>query len=83
MKTRSQMKNTELPVLLDFDEASDAWRRNKKVVNGYFVYVCGFPLKSVKVLYCKRPLQKNGEYCINHNNNGSKMVDRIKNRACQ
>jgi len=41
MKTRSQSAK-ELTVDIDFDEASQAWRRNKKSLeNGTFIYVCG------------------------------------------
>ena len=33
-------------VEIDFDEASKAWRRNKKKNGGSFKYVCGRPRKS-------------------------------------
>lgn len=40
-------------VNIDFDEASEEWRRNKKQLsNGTFAYVCGIPTKNGKP--CKR-----------------------------
>ncbi len=32
----------ELEVNIDFNEASQAWRRNKKCVNGMFYYTCAY-----------------------------------------
>ena len=40
MLTRSQTKKVQFAVNIDFDEASRAWRENKKVLkNGCFTYV--------------------------------------------
>lgn len=44
VKTRSQ---TNLAVIIDFDEASAAWNANKKkVANGCYKYICGHKLKN-------------------------------------
>uniref|UniRef100_A0A6C0B2G5 Uncharacterized protein n=1 Tax=viral metagenome TaxID=1070528 RepID=A0A6C0B2G5_9ZZZZ len=40
MLTRSQTKKVQFAVNIDFDEASRAWRENKRVLkNGCFEYV--------------------------------------------
>jgi hypothetical protein len=44
MKTRSQTRQQEqhLYVEIDFDEASAAWRKNKKPMGqGCYTYICG------------------------------------------
>lgn len=52
MKTRSQSAK-ELIIDIDFDEASQAWRRNKKsLLNGTFEYICG------KITVSGQPCQK-------------------------
>ena len=41
-------------VIIDFDEASAAWRQNKKKLpNGTFSYICGMITKNGKP--CQRP----------------------------
>jgi hypothetical protein len=56
MKTRSQTKlepRQLYEVNIDFDEASEAWRANKKSIgNGMYKYLC--------VKRCK-----NNNYCVN------------------
>jgi len=68
METRSQTKSNNSPlyeVNIDFDEASSAWRANKKQVNnGTFKYICcGLTKTGNKCL--RQPLQ-NTEYCKIH-----------------
>lgn len=72
MKTRSQTKQSqqeqqETPlyeVNIDFDEASTAWRSNKKAVsNGCYKYICMAVKKDAK---CGRMCYKNLEYCWQH-----------------
>ena len=72
MNTRSktnQLRKIEYAVDIDFDEASSAWRANKKPVkNGCFKYLCcqktlsGNPCKResrINDIYCK-------QHCVNH-----------------
>ena len=68
MNTRSQTKSNNsalYEVDIDFDEASTAWRANKKQVdNGTFKYICcGLTKTGNKCL--RQPLQ-NTEYCKIH-----------------
>jgi hypothetical protein len=50
--TRSQSKKSEI----DFDEASAAWRKNKKHIgNGQFVYLCAECNRECKIgILCKK-----------------------------
>jgi hypothetical protein len=68
MNTRSQTKynNTALyEVNIDFDEASSAWRSNKKLVgNGTFKYICCGLTKTGNK--CAREPLVNTEYCKVH-----------------
>jgi len=81
MNTRSQTKQTifgkekELEkekenikilfVEIDFDEASEAWRSNKKCIgNGYYKYICSQKTKSGN--QCKRESLHFCEYCKIH-----------------
>ena len=65
METRSQTKIALYEVNIDFDEASTAWRANKKKIdNGTFKYICcGLTKTGNKCL--RQPLQ-NTEYCKIH-----------------
>jgi hypothetical protein len=70
MNTRSQTKinnnNKALyEVNIDFDEASAAWRANKKqVVDGTFKYICCGLTKTGNK--CNRQPLQNTEYCKIH-----------------
>ena len=68
MNTRSQTKsnNNDLyEVNIDFDEASSAWRTNKKQVdNGTFKYICCGLTKTGKK--CNRQPLQHMEYCKIH-----------------
>jgi hypothetical protein len=68
MKTRSQTKSVrfhELPVDIDFDDASNAWLANKKKLNnGCYQYVCGMPTTNGE--FCKRKQHKNSIHCYLH-----------------
>ena len=67
MNTRSQTKPTLYEVNIDFDEASEAWRANKKSMsNGMFKYICGCPTKSGAK--CMRPRKTGHQYCATHIN---------------
>jgi hypothetical protein len=56
MLTRSQTKKVQFAVNIDFDEASRAWRENKKVLkNGCFEY------KSLSLKYNLRTREKTTE----------------------
>lgn len=47
MRTRSQTKNQEKDVIIDFDEASRAWTANKKKCkNGCYQYMCSAVTKT-------------------------------------
>ena len=68
MNTRSKTKydnNALYEVNIDFDEASNAWRANKKNLNnGTFKYICcGLTKTSNK---CNRQPLENSEYCKIH-----------------
>jgi hypothetical protein len=48
MLTRSQTKKVQFAVNIDFEEASRAWRENKRVLkNGCFTYI--EPIKSPRI----------------------------------
>jgi len=65
MQTRSQTKQTELQVDIDFDYASQCWNHNKiKLGPGSYKYVCGKPLKNGG--FCKRRQCKDNEHCYIH-----------------
>jgi len=68
MKTRSQTKydNSALyEVNIDFDEASAAWKANKKSVgNGMYKYICLKPNKNGA--NCGRKCLAGNNYCLMH-----------------
>ncbi len=52
-------------VNIDFDEASEAWKSNKKSIgNGQYVYICGATLKNGKK--CQRKPKKDSTTCFQH-----------------
>lgn len=56
----------EYSVNIDFDEASNIWRSNKKHIgNGSFKYICGAITKKNK--QCSNKPMKNSLYCYCHN----------------
>ena len=71
MNTRSQTKyntSTLYEVNIDFDEASIAWRSNKKQMdNGMFKYICCGITKTGNK--CARNPLQNSEYCKIHMKN--------------
>jgi hypothetical protein len=68
MNTRSKTNQLLIKVDIDFDEASSAWRSNKKPVkNGCFKYLCC--QKTLSGNPCKRESQINGNYCKQHSRN--------------
>jgi hypothetical protein len=82
MQTRSQtnllLKKVEqkLPLLkvdIDFDEASKAWKSNKKSTgNGCYKYICTKITKTGK--QCKNDSIRNCEYCRFHNKNSIQQI---------
>lgn len=68
MNTRSktkQLRKPEYTVDIDFDEASAAWRANKKPTeNGCFTYLCC--RKTLSGNPCRRESLKNDVYCKQH-----------------
>jgi hypothetical protein len=69
METRSQSKtkynNSLYNIDIDFDEASEAWRQNKKHIGqGHFKYTCtGFKKDGSK---CISTCYKDSIYCWSH-----------------
>jgi hypothetical protein len=75
MNTRSQAKKINLEkenkktdlykVEINFDEASEAWRANKKCIgNGHYKYICIQKTKSGN--QCKRESIRSCDYCKIH-----------------
>jgi len=65
MFTRSQSKKPLYEVNIDFDEASRAWKANKKpTVNGCYKYICLTKTKQGKA--CKREACPQCDYCKIH-----------------
>ena len=75
MNTRSQTKKMNIEkenkktdlytVEINFDEASEAWRANKKCIgNGHYKYIC--LQKSKTGNQCKRESLKFCDYCKMH-----------------
>ena len=51
---KQYIMNSTANVVIDFDEASIAWRKNKKQhANGMFTYICGMITKNGGL--CQRP----------------------------
>ena len=72
MKTRSQTKyeSEEKPALyevnIDFDEASAAWKANKKSIgNSMYKYICLKPNKNG--VNCGKKCVPGSDYCFVHN----------------
>ena len=70
MKTRSQTNSVIYEVNIDFDDASEAWRANKKSIgNGNYVYVCCAITKTGNV--CNKKRLNGYDYCKIHKNNNN------------
>jgi hypothetical protein len=55
---------------INFDEASEAWKQNKKSIgNGMYKYICQV-VTTNKTLCCK-VVYKNSEYCWIHRGNNN------------
>jgi hypothetical protein len=66
MRTRSQTKQKEYEVSIDFDEASALWNANKKKLkNGCYEYVCGKDLGNG--CFCKKKI-RTSQFCYIHKN---------------
>ena len=74
MKTRSQTKLSEetnnllegiLEINIDFDDASNAWKQNKKYMgNGTYKYIC--PQMKKDGSKCGKSCYKNSDLCWHH-----------------
>ena len=68
MQTRSQTQNQKRQIYevnIDFDEASQMWKANKKSIgNGSYKYICLKKTKTGKP--CKREAMHNCDYCNMH-----------------
>jgi len=73
MKTRSQTKSESrqsefrqlYEVNIDFDESSEAWRANKKLIgNGTYKYICAKRCKNNK--FCAMKCLPEEDYCKSH-----------------
>jgi len=66
MNTRSKSTKNLYKVEIDFDEASNAWKSNKKYIgNGTYKYICCHKTKSGK--NCSKTNLSDSNYCIIHN----------------
>ena len=71
MLTRSKAIASLLDIIIDFDEASAAWKSNKKSNgNGTYSYICTQYTKTGKPC-CRKPLIYS-DYCKIHTNNSKK-----------
>jgi hypothetical protein len=60
---------------INFDEASEAWKQNKKSIgNGMYKYICQVVTTNKKV--CCKVVYKDSEFCWIHRNknNNNKML---------
>ena len=65
MSSFEPKKNPPFEVNINFDEASAAWRQNKKKQrSGTFTYICGTQLKNGN--YCQKSVFQN-THCHLHN----------------
>ena len=67
MQTRSQSQNllNSYEFIYNFDEASEAWRSNKKSMgNGTYIYICQKQTKTGKE--CKKKCLPGKEFCKIH-----------------
>jgi hypothetical protein len=68
MKTRSQTKSKTRQIYevnIDFDEASEAWKANKKSIgNGSYKYMCSKICKNNKI--CNANCLSGEDYCKMH-----------------
>ena len=68
MKTRSQSSSEKKKIFsveIDFDEASEAWKANKKSIgNGSYKYICQSKTNSGN--QCKRESNAGSHYCKTH-----------------
>jgi len=73
MKTRSQSKQQKQQLYennINFDDASAAWRLNKKSIgNGQYKYIC---TSNKNGIVCGKNCYKELSYCWQHRNDDSK-----------
>lgn len=69
MQTRSQTrkKHSVVEHIIDFDEASKAWKTNKKCIgNGHYKYICIIVKEDSKL--CGKSCYNNSSFCWIHRN---------------
>jgi len=65
MNTRSKSTKKTYEVNINFDEASEAWKSNKKYIgNGTYQYICHH--KTVTGKDCKKKCLMDSNYCVVH-----------------
>ena len=66
--TQSNYSRPIYEVNIDFDEASEAWRQNKKSIgNGSYKYICTHENIGKQIgKKCNKVCYKTNEYCYNH-----------------
>jgi hypothetical protein len=65
VRTRSHPKVVYFEDTYDFDEASSAWRANKRSNgNGSFRYICAGSTRTGRP--CQRTARFNSEFCVTH-----------------
>jgi hypothetical protein len=63
----------DMLIKIDFDEASAAWKKNKKSIgNGQYKYICMQKTKAGKS--CKRESLKFCDYCKMHIKNEDSLI---------
>jgi hypothetical protein len=74
MNTRSQSKRPLYEVNIDFDEASEAWKKNKKSIgNGQYNYICSALIKHSET-QCSRVCSNGLMFCKQHSKTLSKFT---------
>ena len=65
MNTRSKSLKKIYEVNINFDEASEVWKSNKKYIgNGTYKYICYH--KTISGNNCKKESLMGSNYCIKH-----------------
>ena len=79
MYTRSKANHSQVlgkveqKVFIDFDEASDAWKSNKKSIgNGHYKYICQV-ITASKNKQCEKSCYKGTNTCWIHRSNDKSM----------
>jgi hypothetical protein len=77
MNTRNQSR---YEVEIDFDEASEAWRQNKKHIGqGHFKYICSIPIEKKDGAKCGKSCYKDSRFCWLHRSHNKNTNNKDKN----